>query len=260
MFIVKLGGSVITEKAKDCCFRQEVMDNLAAQVKRAGKEMILVHGAGSFGHILAKQYDLNSGFKRKSQLQGFALTHAQVQRLNNLVLGSLQNHGLAAVSIPPHAVITLRDHKISHLDVDAFRSYLRQGFLPVTFGDVALDKTLGFSICSGDFLVELLALQFKPEKVIFVMDEDGLYTTNPKTTQDARFIETITKKELRTLTTTSNKHADVTRGMAGKLASIEHIARVGIDTILVNGNVHNRLYDILKGRNTKSTRILGEEP
>ena len=70
MFIVKFGGSVITEKAKDCCFRQEIMDDLATQVKRAGKEMILVHGAGSFGHILAKQYDLNSGFKKKKPAAG----------------------------------------------------------------------------------------------------------------------------------------------------------------------------------------------
>ncbi len=260
MFIVKFGGSVITEKAKDCCFEQEVMDDLAAQVKRAGKSMILVHGAGSFGHILAKQYDLNSGFKKKNQLQGFALTHAQVQRLNNLVLASLQNHGLAAVSIPPHATITLRNHHVKHLDTKVFTDYLTHGFLPVTFGDVALDTTLGFSICSGDLLVELLAARFKPEKVIFVMDEDGLYTANPKTNPNARFIKTATLKELRALSTSSNKHADVTKGMEGKLASIQRIARGGIDTVLVNGNIHNRLYDILKGKNTTSTHIFGEEP
>ena len=259
MFIVKFGGSVITEKAKDCCFKQEVMDDLAAQVKRAGKEMILVHGAGSFGHILAKQYDLNNGFKKKNQLQGFALTQAQVQRLNNLVLASLQNHGLAAVSVPPHAFIMLRNHRVSRFSTSMFEHYLRHGFFPVTFGDVALDTTLGFSICSGDLLVELLAVEFKPEKVIFVMDEDGLYTTNPKTDPDARFIETATLKELRALATTSNKHADVTRGMEGKVQSISRIARAGIDTLLVNGNVHNRLYDTLKGKKTKYTRILGEE-
>jgi isopentenyl phosphate kinase len=260
MFIVKFGGSIITEKAKDCCFRQEVMDDLAAQMKRASEKVILVHGAGSFGHILAKQYNLNSGFKKKNQLQGFALTQAQVQRLNNLVLASLQNHSLTAVSIPPHAIITLRNHQVSRFDFSVFEQYLKQGFLPVTFGDVALDTILGFSICSGDLLVELLAVHFKPEKVIFVMDEDGLYTANPKTNPDARFIETATLKELRTLATTSNKHADVTRGMEGKLASIQRIARSGIDTILVNGNIHNRLYDTLKGKNTKHTCILGEEP
>jgi len=259
MFIVKFGGSVITNKAKECCFKQEIVDDLAAQVKRAGKEIILVHGAGSFGHILAKQYKLNKGFKQKKQLQGFALTQAQVQRLNNLVLASLQNHGLAAVSIPPHAVVTLNNHRVSRLDYHMFDHYLRLGFLPVTFGDVALDRTLGFSICSGDLLVQMLAARFKPEKVIFVLDEDGLYTANPKTEPNASFIETVTVKDLQKLTTSSNAHADVTKGMEGKLETITHIAKAGVDTILLNGNVHNRLYNILKGKQTRYTVIYGDK-
>jgi isopentenyl phosphate kinase len=259
MFIVKFGGSVITNKSKDCCFKQEIMDDLAAQVKRAGKEVILVHGAGSFGHILAKQYTLNKGFRQKKQLQGFSLTQAQVQRLNNLVLASLQNHGLAAVSIPPHAIVTLNNHRLLRLDSRIFDSYLKQGFVPVTFGDVALDTTLGFSICSGDLLVQFLAAYFKPEKVIFVLDEDGLYTANPKTDPEASFIETATVKGLRTLTTRSNAHADVTKGMEGKLETITKIAKAGIDTILLNGNVHNRLYNTLKGKQTRYTVIYGDK-
>ena len=35
MFILKLGGSVITDKTKKCCFKQEVMDNLAKEIKKA---------------------------------------------------------------------------------------------------------------------------------------------------------------------------------------------------------------------------------
>ena len=94
MFIIKFGGSVITDKAKECCFKQEVVDRFAAELKHANKQAIVIHGAGSFGHILAKQYRLNEGYTQKKQLEGFALTQAQVQRLNNLVLASLQNHGL----------------------------------------------------------------------------------------------------------------------------------------------------------------------
>ena len=53
MFIVKLGGSVITDKTKKTFFKQETMDRLAVEIKKANKKLILVHGAGSFGHILA---------------------------------------------------------------------------------------------------------------------------------------------------------------------------------------------------------------
>jgi isopentenyl phosphate kinase len=258
MFIIKFGGSVITNKAKECCFKQEIVDRLAAELKHANKEIILIHGAGSFGHIIAKKYKLNDGFRQKKQVEGFALTQAMVQRLNNLVLASLHNHDLPAVSIPPHAVLSLSNHKLTQVNCSIFQKYLELGFIPVSFGDVALDKKLGFSICSGDLLVQLLAAEFKPEKVIFVFDEDGLYSANPKDNRNATFIEQTTVKDLDKLIIHLNAYADVTKGMKGKLLTIKQIARSGVDTILLNGNVQNRLYDTLKGKKVKHTIVEGE--
>ena len=258
MYIIKFGGSVITDKAKKCCFRQGTVNRLALELKHANKEIILIHGAGSFGHILAKKYKLNDGYRQKKQIEGFALTQAMVQRLNNLVLASLHNYNLPAVSIPPHAVFTLSNHKQSRLDSSIFQKYLDLGFMPVSFGDVILDRKLGFSICSGDLLVQLLAAEFKPEKVIFVIDEDGLYSSNPKTNKDATFLEKTTVKNLEKLTTSLDTHADVTEGMKGKIHTIKQIAKTGADTILLNGNIHNRLYDTLKGKKVRSTIIYGD--
>ncbi len=260
MFLIKLGGSVITNKAKECCFKQEIMDQLAAEIKKANKPAIIIHGAGSFGHILAKQYKLNNGYRQRKQVEGFALTHTMVQRLNTLVLTSLQNHGIPAVSIPPHAVLSLSNHAIAHIDYNIFKKYLALGFMPVSYGDVALDNQLGFSICSGDLLIQLLAAEFKPEKVIFVIDEDGLYSANPKTHKNATFYEKTTVKDLEKLTTSLDAHADVTAGMKGKIHTIKQVAKTGADTILVNGNIHNRLYDTLKGKKARYTIVYGDRP
>lgn len=259
MFVVKLGGSVITDKSKKYFFKKEVMDKLSIEIKKANKDIILVHGAGSFGHILAKEYTLNQGYKNDEQLQGFSLTHAMVQKLNSLVLSSLHDKGIAAVSIPPHVILKLDDHKPSKMDYNVFRDYLDKGFTPVTFGDVALDKKLGFSICSGDLLLQMLAKHFKPEKVIFALDEDGLYTSNPKIDKNAEFIEKSTMDELENFTTNSNRYADVTKGMEGKIETIKNIANLGIDIVLLNGNIDNRLYDTLIGKETKHTLIYGEK-
>jgi isopentenyl phosphate kinase len=259
MYIVKLGGSVITNKGQECSFKQEVVDRLAAELHQAQTPTILIHGAGSFGHILAKQYRLNDGLHQKTQINGFALTHAMVQRLNSLVLTSLHTHDIPAVSIPPHAVLSLSNHVFVQMDFSLFKQYLSLGFTPVTFGDVALDQTLGFSICSGDLLIQILATEFKPEKVIFVLDEDGLYSANPKTDPHAVFIEETTSAGLEKLATEKNAHADVTEGMKGKINTIKHIAHQGIDTILLNGNIHNRLYDTLKGKKVRSSIIYGDK-
>jgi len=259
MFLIKLGGSVVTDKGKKYAFKKDVMDRLSSEIKKADKEIMLVHGAGSFGHVLAKEYNLNQGYKNDTQLQGFSDTHAMVQQLNSLILTSLHEQKISAVSIPPHAILQLDDHKPSKMDYNIFKEYLNKKFTPVTFGDVALDKTLGFSICSGDLLMQMLAEYFKPEKVLFVLDEDGIFTSNPKTDKNAEFIEKATIHDLQNLSTTANDHADVTKGMQGKIETIKSISRLGIDTVLLNGNINNRLYDTLVGKKTKNTLIYGEK-
>ena len=259
MFLVKLGGSIITDKTKQYVFKQKITTRLAQEIQKAGKKLIIVHGAGSFGHILAKQYQLNEGYQKKQQLAGFSQTQTMVQQLNTSVLTILQKNNIPAVSIPPHAVLTLKNHQPARIDLQVFESYLDQGFIPVTFGDVVLDEKLGFSICSGDLMVQILAAHFMPEKVIFVLDEDGLYTGNPKSDKNATFIERATIRDLEQFSTDPNIYADVTQGMKGKLDTIKNISQLGIETILVNGKVDNRLYNIMVGKQTTSTCIIGEK-
>ena len=74
MYIIKLGGSVITDKSKESFFKREVMNNLSKEIKKANKKCIIIHGAGSFGHILAKKYKLNKGLIENNQLKGFSNT------------------------------------------------------------------------------------------------------------------------------------------------------------------------------------------
>jgi len=161
------------------------------------------------------------------------------------------------VSIPPHAILDLDDHKLNKIDYESINNLLKQGFTPVTFGDVVIDKKLGFSICSGDLLIEILSKQFKPEMVIFIIDEEGLYTSNPKTDKNAEFIEETTINNLEELTISMDDHADVTRGMKGKIDSIKNIANHGIDTVILNGNKPDRLFKVLVGEKTKCTKIYG---
>ena len=257
MIILKLGGSVITDKSKECLFRKDIMDNLSKNIKKANKEIILIHGAGSFGHIQAKKFQLNKGYKDKKQLHGFSITHERVQKLNTMVLKSLQDNGVPAVSISPHSVLKLDNHKLADMNYKVFEEFLENQFTPVTFGDVVLDDSLKFSICSGDLLSIALAKHFKPERVIYVIDVDGLYTSNPKIDKNAKLIKSSTIDKLESFTTSLDSHADVTGGMGGKINAIKIIARLGIKTILVNGNKPDRLYKVLVKENAPSTIIYG---
>lgn len=258
MIILKIGGSVITDKTKKETFKQNVMDGLSAEINKIKKDIIIVHGAGSFGHILAKKFNLNNGYSSYEQLKGFSITHEKVQILNSYVLQSLHKYEIPAVSISPHSIIELNNHILEKIDYNIFKNYIEKKFIPVTFGDVVLDKKLGFSICSGDLLVESLTKYFKPEKVIFAIDEDGLYTSNPKKNKNAKLIENVSLNELEKLTTSMDDHDDVTGGMGGKVDTIRKICKTGINTVLLNGNKPDRIYKALIGIDTISTIIYGE--
>lgn len=260
MYLIKLGGSVITDKATPSTFKPTVMDALATHLAKVSTPFIGIHGAGSFGHVLAKQYQLNKGYTKEDQLLGLAQTHASVQALNTIVLNHLHHHGIPAVSLPPHAFLTLDNHQPTRSTFTLFEQYLQHQFIPITFGDVVLDSTLTFSICSGDLLIELLAKHFKPDGVIFVMDEDGIYTANPKTDTQAQLVKTSTAQQLTSLTTSANTHADVTSGMKGKINTIQRLALLGIDTFVVNGNHPDRLKAILTGKSTICTHVRGNKP
>ena len=82
MYIIKLGGSVITDKTKENCYKKEIVDNLVKEIKKANKKTIIVHGAGSFGHIIADKYNLNEGHRSSDQLLGFSLTQGMVQKFH----------------------------------------------------------------------------------------------------------------------------------------------------------------------------------
>ncbi len=61
MEILKLGGSVVTHKDRPRTPNTEAITRLATEVATAGpRRLIMVHGGGSYGHPLAKEYDITS--------------------------------------------------------------------------------------------------------------------------------------------------------------------------------------------------------
>ena len=85
--ILKLGGSVITDKKKPLTPNLQAIERLANEIAQAKvSSLIVVHGGGSFGHYLAKQYNLTEGYGDTSQVFGFSETHRAMTKLNSLVM------------------------------------------------------------------------------------------------------------------------------------------------------------------------------
>ena len=256
MLLVKLGGSVLTDKARLRTPRKTAIARLTKELAGLRDDVLVVHGAGSFGHVLARRYRLN-GPASPAKAKGAAVVQRDVRALDDLVVGGLLRAGLAPVALPPSAVLSLDDGRLASFDVAPFREYVGQGFTPVTFGDVVRDRARGVAVCSGDVLMLELAKAFRPRSVVFAADVDGLYTADPKKSREARLLLSVSEADLPLIDFGPAKGPDVTGGIEAKVRRMLEIASHAEECVLVNGNVKNRVRDALRGRIVVGTRVVG---
>ena len=110
--VIKWGGGLITNKDRMKSVRSEIIDHLANQLEScvsAGLDVVLVHGAGSFGHLKAKAYRLAEGRcsldevpSEMTQDEAVAAVREDMMELNQHVLDALTKYDVSAVSLSPH--------------------------------------------------------------------------------------------------------------------------------------------------------------
>jgi isopentenyl phosphate kinase len=259
MFIIKFGGSVITDKKKKYVFLQERATQLVSEVRESAKRSVVVHGAGSFGHIEAAKFELHKGYLYDNQIPAVASVQKDVKDLNLKVLNTFISSGIPSVSLAPSAFLTHKNGEITGMDMDLFKRYFKLGLTPISFGDVVLDDELKFSICSGDQLMLEFARAFLPEMVIFVADVDGIFESDPKDGDTKEPIPVLDQDMMAAIAKKESKVDDVTGGIFGKMEYMFKIADLGIKTILINGTVENRLRDALLGEDVISTKIVSKK-
>jgi len=256
--VLKLGGSVITDKEKPMTANLSAIQRLAKEIADANIEhLIIVHGGGSFGHPLAKRYKIQEGYKEPKQIEGFSKIHQAMLELNKLVVDALIRHNIAAFSVSPSSCIVTDAGRIQIFYDNTLTRLLNTGFTPVLFGDAVLDSNKGFAILSGDQLVSALALRLKAGNIVLGVDVDGLHTADPKTDSSSQLISQITLKELKAMLHNIGKAKviDVTGGMLGKISELIPAIEAGIKTIIVNANREGNVYKALKEEKLVGTLI-----
>ncbi|UCH90165.1 MAG: isopentenyl phosphate kinase family protein [Thermoplasmata archaeon] len=265
MQIVKLGGSLITAKRTRKgsrqtplkMFRAAQAESAAAELARAPGPLVLVHGAGSFGHVKAHKYGLHKRNRtRPPKSKAITEVSNDVRELNLKFMRTLEENGVHGISVPPNVTITNRKGKINSFDSKFYKKYLELDLVPVSFGDLVYDITLGISICSGDDIMYELAKAFKPERAVFAADVDGVYDSDPRINKNARLIARMTPERFKELTCgvkNEEPGIDVTGGMYRKIEVCEAIASLGVECIILNGLKKGRLKKALNGEKVIGT-------
>jgi isopentenyl phosphate kinase len=256
--IMKIGGSVITDKSGELAARTGEIDRLTREIEQAHvRNLVIVHGGGSFGHPAAKKYRIKDGYKEESQKLGFSETHHYMTVLNGLFMDALIWHNVPSLSITPSSCIITENGRIKDFEDRSLRTLLKMGFAPVLYGDTVFDTKLGFTILSGDQLVTAIGLRFNACRIIIGMDEDGLYDADPKTEKTAKLFEHLTLQELKKLESKFEKTSvdDVTGGIIGKMAELVPAVEMNIPVTIINATKPGNVLKALKGETVKSTRI-----
>ncbi len=236
--VLKIGGSILTDKNRFTAARPEEIRRVAEEIAASPSDLILVHGAGSFGHAPAKKYGLPQIFSP----EGLRITHQSVVRLNDMMVEALSQAGAEPMPVHPFSCTLLKGGRIESLIVEPLREMIKDGLLPVLHGDVAMDISKKAGIVSGDQLVPYLARALGAKIVAIGSNVDGvIFQGKP--------LEMITRNDLSTIDGSlgGSSGVDVTGGMRGKLLELLELADEGIDSVIFNAAVPGRIARALKG-------------
>lgn len=236
LVFLKLGGSLITDKATPYTPRLDVMDDLALQISTAlqahpNLRLVLGHGAGSFGHVPASEYHTRDGLSpqptpltqrerdenEKNYWKGFAEVWYQAETLNRYVMDALHKAGVRAITFPPSASLIASNGQISVWESTPIRKALSAGIVPVIHGDVVFDEVRGGTILSTEDLFMHLTHVLSPNRILLAGLEKAVWADFPERT---RRIEKITPQSYKEVSAGVGKTAaglDVTGGMESKV-------------------------------------------
>ncbi len=260
--LVKLGGSLITDKSGDCAARLEVIYRLAGEIAAARPRMtrlILGHGSGSFGHASAARHGVGAGPLSAAALQGVSETRARAAELHALVTSSLLAAGLAPFTWAPSSAMVSRSGSPARGAIGPLLAALEFGLMPVTYGDVVTDSSWGASICSTEAVLLYLAGRLRRRRhrvgrVLWLGATEGIYDADgvPIPRVDRGSYARVRRAIGATAGT------DVTGGMLLRLETARRLAARGIDSWIVDGRVPGLLTAGLAGEPVPGTHFAAD--
>lgn len=187
MRILKIGGSVITRKEHYEEINENAIKEVCSAIAENYKDLILIHGAGSFGHPHVKKFGLNDAI-------AIARIHNACVRLNEYFCRKLIEYEIPAVGV----------HPLSS-SYEIVGKLLEKGFVPVLHGDVTSD----FKVVSGDEIAINLANLFNATHVGFATNVNGVFVNGK-----------VVERFRRNMIADTIGEDDVTGKMRGKLEKI----------------------------------------
>ncbi len=258
--IVKLGGSVMEKEE----LTENILEGIST-LKKAGAELIVVHGGGKNISSALNRFGIKSKFKNGYRITGdeeIEIVEMVLSgQVNKKITGILNLKGVNAAGISgKDGKLFLADKKlianedigkvgeIKKVSLELINSLLRSGFVPVV-SPVSADESGNTYNVNADDAAFSLAEEMKADKLIFITDVNGIMidANNSKTT-----LEEIDINKAEMLI----ENGFIGGGMIPKLHNCTVAIKNGVKEVLIlNGTEKNSLLSAFVSDKKNGTTI-----
>lgn len=251
--VIKIGTRVITGTGPGLDL--DFLENLARQVARLRERdcQVLIVTSGSV-HLGRSALGLQKRNEDISLRQAAAAV-GQPELMRNYI-ETFRAHGLLTAQI----LMTQDDmqdrHRYVHLS-NTLETLLRRRVVPIINENDSVSVE-GVTFVENDLLAAMIAAKARADALIFLSDEAGLFTGNPRSNPDAVFIPAVAPDEDVTRFAEGAGGPESRGGMLKKCEAARMAADAGIPAIMADGRKPNTVLRILEGE-AEGTIFLGGE-
>lgn len=245
--VVKIGSSTITHSETGSLNLQklEKLVRVLTDLRNEGKEVVLV----SSGAIAVGRQAI--GLKEKPTSTSVRQACAAVGqcRLMMVYQKLFAEYSQMCAQILMTKFTMINDISRANAQ-NTFRELLEFGVIPIVNENdtVSTDELQYNNFGDNDTLSAIVAALIGADLLILLSDIDGLYTDDPRSNPDAKFISVVEKLDENLLKMGKGAATSIgTGGMATKLSAAQVASAAGTDMVIANGEQVDVISSIMNG-------------
>ena len=238
--VIKVGSALISPNAKGCSTRYLLaIARFISECRQQGTEVVLV----SSGSVAAGRAAI--AFAHQPLPINIKQAMAAVGQTQMMATWSNLFDFQCAQILLTHDDLADRRR---YLNIDnTLRTLLANQVLPIVNENDSV-ATAELKVGDNDNLAAMVAILVDADALIICSDIDGLYTANPRTDSNARFIARVEQINADIYAMAGGSHHSIgTGGMATKIQAADKATRQGVDTLIVNGQKASSFDSLLQG-------------
>ncbi len=253
--VVKIGGSLVTNKAGYCELNSErtiaLGREIAALDPALRQRLIVLLGGGSFSHGIALKYGLVN-VRPETVRADFSRITIGMFHMMSMIADLWRDVGVNVYPIQTATAVRL-DGGEPRLLAHQFSTSMAHQLVPMATGDVALLPDRSSCLLSADWLPVLLAREIRIAGVVFMTDVPGIID---RTSGNSIPTVALRSPDVARASVAGSSNPDVSGGMAGKLEAALALAALGISSRIVDGRETGALGGALSGVGWSGTDVV----